>query len=322
MEADPAISFPFNYSVFYQFANEIKKAVNEYYGISEYVIPRQTAGITELRDSETFTSWDDRYLSYNCYAYAIGHYDDRIDPGDLAERYFSVNMDVDEMAQNVKEDLLELGYTVLSVSDIMPTVPVSAHTHLICIRKDLDGYLLEGTGASSRIIDYHFMRLDPDGYWYHKPGGTEPLRYLYLPTNDRPWINEGRGASGELFQYLQWTYDSEIYYILYHSHAYAYEMCGDEQHILVCTICGQTSGTASDCVYVNDYCTSCGRHDHNLGLADRTGNHYHEGLLHYFEYSRVCQDCGAYVYYWESELCSGPPCMVPGLSLQPEEFIS
>lgn len=43
-----------------------------------------------------------------------------------------------------------------------------------------------------------------------------------------------------------------------------------------------------------------------------TGNHYHSGKFHYYEYALVCDDCFNTVgNTWESMSCSGPPCYVP-----------
>ena len=322
VEEDPNVAFPFGYSVLLQFANDIRFAVIKYYNMDGNVYSVQAMEETSLQDNTVYGSWSDDYLNYNCYAYAIGCYDRIVNPGTFSNNAISMDTSISGIAGSVRTDLQALGYTVLSVSNTMPAVTVSDHTHLICVRKDVDGVIMVEGGMAILLKDYHFMRLGQDGNWYHKPGQTNPLRYKYTPSNDRIWVVES--YDGESYDRVEgWTYDSEIYFIGYTTpHTYEYAMCGNEQHILTCTICGQTTGSASACVYVNDYCTSCGRHDHNLGLADRTGNHYHEGLLHYFEYSRVCQDCGAYVYHWESEVCSGPPCMVPGLSLQPEELIS
>lgn len=52
----------------------------------------------------------------------------------------------------------------------------------------------------------------------------------------------------------------------------------------------------------------------------RTGNHYHSGSKHYFEYSKMCEDCGAIVLYWVSQACGGPPCSIQIGSVKPEEF--
>ena len=40
-----------------------------------------------------------------------------------------------------------------------------------------------------------------------------------------------------------------------------------------------------------------------------TGDHYHSGSYHYYEYAYVCSDCGAESgNTWKKRACSGPPC--------------
>lgn len=40
-----------------------------------------------------------------------------------------------------------------------------------------------------------------------------------------------------------------------------------------------------------------------------TGENYHSGRYHYYQYAYVCDDCGETVsLVWEKESCSGPPC--------------
>lgn len=43
-----------------------------------------------------------------------------------------------------------------------------------------------------------------------------------------------------------------------------------------------------------------------------TGNDYHSGTLHYYEYGDKCDDCGVFTTsVWTTEPCSGPPCVTP-----------
>ncbi len=43
-----------------------------------------------------------------------------------------------------------------------------------------------------------------------------------------------------------------------------------------------------------------------------TGNNYHSGGRHYYEYRATCSVCGiSTTSTWRSQACSGPPCIVP-----------
>lgn len=252
VETNPNIAFPFGYSVLLGFANDIKSVVNDYYGMENSTDLIQTRAIASLRDNTVYGSWDDDYKNYNCYGYAIGYYD-KIDPGSLSNNSISMETSISDIAGSVRADLQALGYTVLTVSATMPTVTVSDHTNLICVRKDVDGVYLLVNGSYYLIKDYHFMKLGQDGYWYHKPGETNPLRYHFTPTNSSVWISEGRNENG-LFQYLNWTYDSEIWFIEYTTpHVWNYVSAGTNQHRRTCTICGYEVTESCDYTYTYFY---------------------------------------------------------------------
>lgn len=130
-------------------------------------------------------AWDDSYYNYNCYAFGMQKtqnvpprtpYFFAWQPGYFAGTGgFIYGGSIYTLALVVKDDLEWLGYTGVSVSSVEPT-SLSANQTLMCIR--------------SGPTDYHFMRKNfSDGYWYHKPGSTAPLKYKYHPASQN-WISE------------------------------------------------------------------------------------------------------------------------------------
>lgn len=83
------------------------------------------------------------------------------------------------------------------------------------------------------------MKKEADGNWYHKPGQTNPLRYLHTPSNGRLWVSEVCYGEKQLyFRYPYITYDSEIMYIEYITpHEWEYTYSGSDKHTNKCTIC-------------------------------------------------------------------------------------
>ena len=313
VEENPNIEFPYGSVMMSEFAYQIKDAVIRYYGVDDIAIYADIESPNNIMvDNILYGEWQTEYPEYNCYAYAIGK-KEWLEPG--VSIWLDLGNNKDEYAYNcyanmstitywIESDLEYFGNTVNSITTTIPSIEVGGHTHLICVRKDADGvpWYYDEDGDLKYFHDYHFMKMGEDGYWYHKPGKTNPLKYLYTPSNEKSWVSEGyNGANGIFFRYESVTYDSEIYFIEYTTpHTYAYESCGNGQHILTCTICGETTGSAND---------------HNLGIGDYTGNHYHEGSVHSYEYRSTCRDCGECVYYWEGMLCMGPPCTVPDTGL-------
>lgn len=53
------------------------------------------------------------------------------------------------------------------------------------------------------------------------------------------------------------------------------------------------------------------QHIHDFKLI-YTGNHYHSGNQHYYQYNNKCSTCG-YIQntIWKNYFCPGPPCMPP-----------
>lgn len=183
--------------------------------------------------SSTGGDWDDNYLNYNCYSFAIGKTDERYRyPGQHSGVEWIGYMktySVSQMAEFVKDDLIALGdYENVSVFNFEPII--QPWQTLICIRRG--------------IFDYHFMKYDPvSGYWEHKPGPTAPLRYLYHPE-DMIWVSEYSeyGVSYSVKDQLDnneipIVYDSDIYYITYERSPFETTISGN-----TCTITGVKQG--------------------------------------------------------------------------------
>ena len=108
--------------------------------------------------------------------------------------------------------MIELGYGGINVTSTRP-YNLEANEKLICVRIGDE--------------DFHFMRYDTDGSWYHKPGPTDILKYNWQPDDkiwngveyaERIWTNES-SLSGVIYE-PDTTYDSEIYYITYFEEPY------------------------------------------------------------------------------------------------------
>ncbi len=250
VEKNPNADVSFSYTKLNEFAHEIKKAVNDYYGkttkngislFSEY----------QLRDSTLVTPWDRSCIGYNCYGYAIMTYSYK-DPGFYSGQQYNVSLSIYQVALLVKDDLEALGYGCVKITTQRPdSSSMFGGQKAICVRN--------GTWA------YHFMKLEDD-IWYHKPATSAILSYNYLPSLSRIWTDEMVTEDGP--QPKCYDYTGTIYYIIY-----------------------------------------CGEHNY---IDTFTGNHYHLGLKHYYQYAETCQYCGKQTYtYWISVNCSGPPCELP-----------
>jgi len=243
VEEKPNIEFAFNYNVTLNFAENIKALVNNYYGVRESDIALFTSSADryELKynwvqneNGDWVSSggvWNYLWKYYNCYAYAIGETENvpmcqdcyAYQPGDFGGTG-EFNRDEDkcsiyDLALIVRDDLVALGYDVY-VSKQEPTEIASNQT-LICVRR----------GPS----DYHFMRKNfSDGYWYHKPGKTAPLKYKYSPEQFvwRVEYSENGREGNDKTRF----YDSDIYYITFGT-PFTTAILGD-----TCTITGVKQG--------------------------------------------------------------------------------
>lgn len=186
---------------------------------SDVQLIASTVAAYTLQDSTVYGSWSNTYLSYNCYAYALGLTDDFYWPG-----YFSNTPNYDDfdlsdsiysLACDVKADLKSSTFSnkCVVVTTTRPT-SLSSGLSCMCIRK----------GEK----DLHFMKMSGSS-WYHKPGPTNPLKYKYNPSTSRTWSNESsiNGVSRAPDIY----YDSAIYYIIYSKdHITTYTWTGDHYH--------------------------------------------------------------------------------------------
>lgn len=325
VEENPETGFAFGYTVALRFAYEIKAAVNEYYAVT-------SAGVSLLNNPEINLmynvkagDWVEEYGKYNCYAYAIGETEET-HPGWISK---TGDKDADNRpdyietgcvllaAECVRDDLVELGYTVTKFTTTQPNTSISEHTKLICIRTDVDGFQYYG------FYDYHLMKKGEDGNWYHKPGFTNPLRYLYTPSNGNDWIREY--YDGQIVKR-----DELIYYIEYITpHKWNYEATSTNQHTRTCTICGVEE--TINCDYSYTYagenrhtarCSVCNRVNYYLSCTlskTSNGNGYHTVScgrcdhvyteicnleytnINNTRHSATCTECG---YYVNSQLCT------------------
>ena len=158
-------------------------------------------------------------------------------------------------------------YTVSQTADL---VVQDWDQHYNCIGKTTIRPTPSDLPASSKAIcvrtgpdDFHFMRLDEDGSWYHKPGIRAIMRYKYLPTNSRIWTNEGYTRQG--YHPPSVMYNSDIYYIIMgYSHyetssGYRYIgiQNGVQKHAQYCVLCDENYAGSACTFGTNNRCTIC-----------------------------------------------------------------
>lgn len=204
---DPKCISWFNYTYAQNFAMLIREAVLAYEGIDEIVL--YDKGITPFADDRNklqysvyLTPWSERFLNFNCYAYAINKAGlGQINPGERVGIEYSpttvASMTIDRMALLVTYDLAELKHTNITYGRNLPSA--ESGYRIIAIRKCTK--------------DYHLMYMYSAGVWYHKPGVTAPLRYKYSSLTEGRWISEG--LLREQYKSSDCEYDSEIIYIKY-----------------------------------------------------------------------------------------------------------
>lgn len=151
--------------------------------------------VYQLQDSVRYGAWNNSFLDYNCYGFAI----DRMlysNPGFYCHIPIDISKPTSAIAELTLADLRALGYTATYTT----TRPASlqSYKYMVALRKS--------------ATDYHFMKYS-SGSWLHKPGNTNPLKYKYTPTNSRAWMNE--------YIYINTPkpptqyYTDTIYYIIY-----------------------------------------------------------------------------------------------------------
>ncbi len=183
---------------------------------SSYTLTDNTA----LDNNGNWTSsggyWNEKWANYNCYAFAINRAEPdpfyetskQYQPGDIGGTgTFTEDITVQELAELVRDDLLAMGCTDISLSS---TPIYDSSKELICVRL---GFSMDFT---TRRTTYHFMRYDfATAAWYHKPGNTAVLKYNYTPNSNVNWSNELCTSQGPEMPYGYTVYDSEIIFITY-----------------------------------------------------------------------------------------------------------
>lgn len=149
----------------------------------------------QLQDSVRYGGWNNSYLDYNCYGFAL----DRMlygNPGFYCHIPIDISKPTSAIADLTLADLRTLGYTATYTTTRPASLP--SYKHMVALRKS--------------ATDYHFMKYS-SGSWLHKPGNTNPLKYKYTPANSRAWMNEYIyiNTSKPPTQY----YTDTIYYIIY-----------------------------------------------------------------------------------------------------------
>ena len=261
-ENNPNAPIAISYTVTADLAESIRSAVSHYYGIKTTSTPAlyaiQQSGW--LVDSELYGAWENNFITYNCYAFAVD-YDVAVDPGQikyiedpsLNVQNYSFNIydtSIETIVDLVIGDLQQLGHQrIYSNESYMNTSNLCTNERIICVRKGYE--------------DYHFMLYTTEG-WLHKPGRTHILKYKYTPSDDRFWTNEsvflGNYSAGDT------VYDSTIYFISYDGHNWSYSSTGSNTHTRTCTICNHTETLNCNYRYTylyddmhNATCVGCGR---------------------------------------------------------------
>lgn len=220
---DPSYEFVFNYDEMLNFANEIKDNVVYYLNnqntslslYSSYSLKYNTVKDLNGNWVTQGGAWNDKWENYNCYAYAINRIEQpqfyssgsfiQYQPGNMSNSgSFTTSKTIYELATVVKNDLLKMGYTNISLSTTIPDI--TNNQELICIRMSK--------------YDYHFMKYDlSTSSWYHKPGQSAVLKYNSTPNNSEKWYGEysanGKEGKIKINIFTQLYYDSDIYFIKY-----------------------------------------------------------------------------------------------------------
>lgn len=213
VENDPNYECCYGYYVTVQFVEDIKTAVNNYYGnksVSTYSM--RASGASLLKGSTLYGEWLDEYSTYNCYAYAIGYTkpesgeDPKFVPGyfDPSTRgSFSVSLTVAQLAELTKSDLKYLGHSCVRCStDYEDILPYASTSNIICLRK-MD---------NEKMKDFHYMKYY-NSQWLHKPGTTHVLKLNGQPY-DGDWYCEGVDEYGR-YATSSYYYTGTIYYFAY-----------------------------------------------------------------------------------------------------------
>lgn len=220
IEANPDKVYAVNWTVFYDFIEEVRAVVKDYYDLP-ISVNTINASRYVLQNSVLY-SWDANTMpGYNCYAYVLGR-SSRCDPGDFSNQTYNDSMSIASFAELVKADLNNgLGYSCVKIQNSYPSA-TSGWTNVIAARKDTN-YDAGG------INDYHFAKLNSSN-WYHKPGGTAILKFINNPSNSIIWTDEAY-AYGGYMEPIVW-YDSDIVFMLYKENhgSITYTWTGEHYH--------------------------------------------------------------------------------------------
>lgn len=168
--------------------------------------------------------YDEDWVNYNCYAYAIprfdlvpeyyppdcehyGHPTKWYDPGQFAQNYYYPTLaTAQDIAERVSEDFVALGFESVSTSRLQADLPaLGKNEELIAVRVTPPGVW----------TDTHFMRYcKEDGFWYHKMDYFGVLKHKYPLTESRVWWRETVGRDGA-FTDFDFYYSGEIWLVRY-----------------------------------------------------------------------------------------------------------
>jgi len=171
-------------------------------------------------DSSYTWYWDDDWVNYNCYAYAIPrwdlvpeYYEPDVQPygnptkwyvpGQFAQDFYYESLaTAQDIAERVCEDFEVLGFTNISCFRLPSVLPaLGDDEELIAVRVGFD--------------DSHFMHYcKDDGYWYHKMDVNSILKYKYHLSESRLWYHEAVSCYGA-FTDFDFYYSGEIWLVKY-----------------------------------------------------------------------------------------------------------
>ncbi|MBR2669203.1 MAG: hypothetical protein IKE36_05330 [Solobacterium sp.] len=159
-----------------------------------------------LQDSTILNTWNNNYMNYNCYAYALG-YTYWMQPGEYAGYTYSSSLSASDVADYVISDLNARNCWAYKQQAKPFSLPDS-YCKVIVIRK-----------MSAPPYDFHFMKGTSSNlnYWSHKPGISQPLKWNYSSPGYKVWTNEGATYNNPIAP--TYTYNSTTYYIIYKSYS-------------------------------------------------------------------------------------------------------
>ena len=167
--------------------------------------------------------WDEKWVHFNCYSYAIQRYDIlpsyyppyTYDPDEDSRSYVpgqissfedaGQEISAREQAEAIVMDFGVLGYRDVSAFRFEGTLPaLAADEELIAVR----------TSEPPGDYDFHLMRYDKtNGCWHHKVGPRHILKYKYPLSERLAWTNEYPFTRFDVRKTL--LYSSDIWLVRY-----------------------------------------------------------------------------------------------------------